>query len=106
METPGPGGAAAAPNRQFATTQWTMVLAAGRASTEEGRRALTALCERYWYPVYAFVRSQGCDADEAMDVTQGFFARLLEKRDLASVERGHGRFRSWLLASAKHYLAN
>jgi RNA polymerase sigma-70 factor (ECF subfamily) len=83
-----------------------MVLAAGRAPAGEGRRAMEALCERYWYPVYAFVRRRGCDADEGMDVTQGFFARLLEKGDLASVERGHGRFRSWLLAAVKHYLAN
>jgi RNA polymerase sigma factor (sigma-70 family) len=83
-----------------------MVLAAGREPAGEGRRAMAALCERYWYPVYAFVRRQGCDADEAMDVTQGFFARLLEKGDLASVERGHGRFRSWLLTAVKHYLAN
>jgi RNA polymerase sigma-70 factor (ECF subfamily) len=83
-----------------------MVLAAGREPTGEGRRAMAALCERYWYPVYAFVRRQGCDPDEAMDVTQGFFARLLEKHDLAAVERGQGRFRSWLLAAVKHYLAN
>jgi RNA polymerase sigma-70 factor (ECF subfamily) len=67
---------------------------------------MASLCETYWYPVYAYVRRQGGDADEALDLTQGFFARLLEKRDLAGVDRGRGRFRSWLVAAVKHYLAN
>jgi len=67
---------------------------------------MAALCETYWYPVYAFIRRQGADADEAMDLTQGFFARLLERRDLAAVDRARGRFRSWLVAAVKHYLAN
>ena len=67
---------------------------------------MAALCETYWYPVYAFVRRQGNGAEEAMDSTQGFFARLLEKRDLAGVERGRGLFRSWIMAAVKSYLAN
>ena len=84
------------------TTQWSLVLAAG-----EGRDdALSRLCELYWYPVFAFVRRQGFDADEAQDVTQSFFARLIEKRDLAAADRTRGRFRSFLLASCRHFIAN
>jgi len=84
------------------TTQWSLVLAAG-----EGRDdALARLCELYWYPVFAFVRRQGFDADEAQDVTQSFFARLIEKRDLAAADRTRGRFRSFLLASCRHFIAN
>lgn len=70
------------------------------------RRALAELCETYWYPVYAFIRRDGADSERAMDLTQAFFARLLEKGDLADVDRGKGRFRSWLLASVKHFIAN
>ena len=67
---------------------------------------MAALCETYWYPVYAFVRRQGQGSEEAMDSTQGFFARLLEKGDIAGVDRGRGLFRSWVMAAVKHYLAN
>jgi RNA polymerase sigma factor (sigma-70 family) len=102
-----PGGANNVnPSGSFATTRWTMILAAGNEGSADAQRAVAALCESYWYPVYAFVRRQGADADDAMDLTQGFFARLLEKRDLAGVERGRGRFRWWLLLAVKHYLAN
>jgi RNA polymerase sigma-70 factor (ECF subfamily) len=93
-------------SRGFGTTRWTVVLAAGHADTEDMRRAMAVLCETYWYPVYAFVRRDGYDANGAMDVTQGFFARLMEKRDLADVDRSRGRFRSWLLASVKHFISN
>jgi len=99
-------GSRAAASRTFGTTHWTVVLNAGRAPSAEAERAMAALCETYWYPVYAFIRRQGGSADDAMDLTQGFFARLLEKRDLASVDRGRGRFRSWLVAAVKHFLAN
>jgi RNA polymerase sigma factor (sigma-70 family) len=92
--------------RSFATTHWTMIVTAGRDTSPEARRAMASLCEAYWYPVYAFVRRKCGDADEAVDLTQGFFARLLEKRDLAGVERGRGKFRWWLLLAVKHYLAN
>ena len=92
--------------RTFATTHWTMVVTAGRDTSPEARAAMASLCEAYWYPVYAFIRRQCGDAEEAMDLTQGFFARLLEKRDLAGIEPGRGKFRSWLLLAAKHYLAN
>ena len=92
--------------RQFGTTRWTLVAAAGKRVTPEARKALSELCRLYWYPVYAFVRRRGKDADEALDLTQGFFTRLIEKNDLADADRTRGRFRSWLLASVKHYLAN
>lgn len=95
-----------AASRTFRTTHWTVVVNAGHAPSTEARRAMESLCETYWYPVYAFVRRQGGSADDALDLTQGFFARLLEKRDLAGVDRGRGRFRSWLVAAVKHYLAN
>ena len=95
----------AGPNH-FATTRWTLVAAAGRDATPEARKALGELCRLYWYPLYAFVRRRGYDADEALDLTQGFLTRLIEKNDLADADPGRGRFRSWLLASVKHYLAN
>jgi RNA polymerase sigma-70 factor (ECF subfamily) len=90
----------------FPATRWTLVIAAGHAGAEETRRALSELCEAYWYPVYAFIRRDGADAERALDLTQGFFARLLEKGDLADVDRNRGKFRSWLLSSARHFVAN
>ena len=63
--------------RRFATTRWTLVTAAGKQGTPEARRALSDLCRLYWYPVYAFVRRRGYDADEALDLAQGFFTRLI-----------------------------
>ncbi len=90
----------------FATTRWSVVLAAGKSNSAEARDALTVLCETYWYPLYAYVRRQGYDSASAQDLTQGFFARLLEKEDLRNVSRERGRFRSFLLASLKHYLIN
>ena len=92
--------------RHFATTRWTLVAAAGKTTTPEARHALSELCRLYWYPLYAFVRRRGYDADEALDLTQGFFTRLIEKNDLAAADPARGRFRSWLLASVKHFLAN
>jgi|SRR5437867_3822964 len=92
--------------RQFATTRWTLVAAAGKTATPEARRALGELCALYWYPLYAFVRRWGHDADEALDLTQGFFTRLIEKNDLSGADPNRGRFRSWLQASMKHFLAN
>ena len=92
--------------RHFATTRWSIVLAAGRDSSPEAKTALVTLCETYWFPLYAFVRRQGYDAQDAQDLTQGFFARLLEKKDLRDVQRERGKFRSFLLASMKHFLMN
>jgi RNA polymerase sigma-70 factor (ECF subfamily) len=101
-QVPGKG----VPSHRFATTHWTIIFNAGNAPSGEAEEAMSSLCETYWYPVYAFVRRQTGDADLAMDLTQGFFARLLEKRDLAGVDRGRGRFRAWLVAAVKHYLSN
>ncbi len=92
--------------RNFATTRWSIVLAAGRDSSPEAKTALATLCETYWFPLYAFVRRQGYDAQDAQDLTQGFLTRLLEKKDLRDVQRERGKFRSFLLASMKHFLLN
>ncbi len=92
--------------RQFATTRWSQVLAAGQDPTPESREALARLCEIYWYPLYAYVRRWGYDADEAQDLTQEFFSRLLEKEYLRDADPTRGRFRSFLLASLKHFLSN
>jgi RNA polymerase sigma-70 factor (ECF subfamily) len=91
----------------FAETHWSLVLAARRGgdSTRAGD-ALAKLCQAYWYPLYAFVRRQGHTPHDAQDLTQEFFARLLEKNWLADVDRAKGRFRSFLLAAMKHFLAN
>ncbi len=94
------------PHRQFATTRWSVVLSAGRDSSESSRQALEKLCDTYWFPLYAFVRRQGFDASRAADLTQGFFADLLQRNDIAGVDRSRGKFRSFLLASIKHYLLN
>lgn len=83
-----------------------MVLAAGRRSSPESREALETLCRAYWLPLYGFVRRQGFSAPEAQDLTQEFFVRLLEKNYLAAVGREKGKFRSFLLAAMKHFLAN
>lgn len=88
------------------TTRWSVVLAAGEPGEPEAQAALAALCESYWYPLYAFIRRQGYRPEDAQDLTQGFFARLLEKQFLHAVEPGKGRFRSFLLAACKHFLAN
>jgi RNA polymerase sigma-70 factor (ECF subfamily) len=82
------------------------VLAAGRRGSAAGEEALARLCSHYWYPVFAFIRRRGCSVDEAQDLTQGFFARLIEKGDLAAADRNRGRFRSFLLTACRHYLAN
>jgi RNA polymerase sigma factor (sigma-70 family) len=93
---------------QFRTTRWSIVYRAGarECSAEEGRRALEELCRAYWAPVHAFVRRQGYAPEDAQDLTQEFFSRLLEDHSLASVHQDKGRFRSFLLASVKHLLAN
>lgn len=90
----------------FRTTHWSVVLTAAQAESPARQSALSALCRGYWYPLYAFARRQGRNPQEAEDVTQDFFARLLAKNGLASVRPEHGRFRSFLLASLKNFLAN
>jgi RNA polymerase sigma factor (sigma-70 family) len=90
---------------QFGPTHWTVVLTA-RGDTTSAHVALEKLCQIYWPPVYAFIRRQGNSPHDAQDLTQDFFARLLEKNYLAAVDRSKGKFRSFLLASVKHFLAN
>jgi DNA-directed RNA polymerase specialized sigma24 family protein len=91
---------------RFRTTQWSIVLAAGRSSSAGAHDALAALCRTYWYPLYAYVRRQGHSPDDAQDLTQEFFARLLENNIAARADRARGKFRSFLLASLNHFLAN
>jgi RNA polymerase sigma-70 factor (ECF subfamily) len=83
-----------------------VVLAAGRRSTPQADRALEELCRTYWYPLYAFARRQGNSKEDAEDLTQAFFARLLEKNYLEGVRSEKGKFRAFLLAAFKHFLAN
>jgi len=90
----------------FATTHWTLIVAARDRAAPQAQEALAALCDAYWYPLYAFIRRRGHSADEAQDLTQEFFARLLEKDFLAVVDRAKGKFRSFLLAACQHFLAN
>lgn len=92
--------------RYFVTTHWSIVAAAGDASREDAQDALSQLCEAYWYPLYAYVRRRGYSAPDAQDLTQAFFARLLEKQSLRVADRERGKFRSFLLASLNHFLAN
>jgi DNA-directed RNA polymerase specialized sigma24 family protein len=94
---------------RFEATRWSIVLAAKSAKdkdTMRGRDALGKLCAAYWYPLHAFVRRGGKSAHDAQELTQGFFALLLEKNWLDGVDRSRGRFRSWLLAAMKYFLAN
>jgi RNA polymerase sigma-70 factor (ECF subfamily) len=90
----------------FATTHWSLVLAARDRASPQSRQALAELCAAYWYPLYAYVRRRGHDADQAQDLTQEFFARLLEKDYLRVVDRAKGKFRSFLLAALQHFLSN
>ncbi len=92
-------------HRSFATTQWTAVLQAA-GSDSRAHEALARLCQTYWYPLYAYIRRQGHGAHDAQDLTQEFFGRLLERDWLHQVDPRLGRFRSFLLASLKHFLSN
>jgi RNA polymerase sigma-70 factor (ECF subfamily) len=90
----------------FATTRWSLIAAAQDGAAPAARQALADLCAAYWFPVYAYVRRRGHDHHAAQDLTQAFFARVLEKNDLAAADRTRGRFRSFLLAACQHFLAN
>jgi RNA polymerase sigma-70 factor (ECF subfamily) len=90
----------------FVTTHWSVVLAAGHANTTQARDSLARLCQTYWHPLYAYVRRLGHSPFDAQDLTQEFFARLLAKNSIAAADESRGRFRSFLLASLKHFLAN
>jgi RNA polymerase sigma factor (sigma-70 family) len=98
---PAPGQGA-----RFATTSWSIVVAARDADSGLAHEALATLCSTYWYPLYAYIRRHGHSPQEAEDLTQDFFACLVEKDFLASVDRSKGKFRSFLLAACGHFLAN
>jgi len=92
--------------RSFVTTHWSVVLAAGHSSVPGAQEALETLCRAYWYPLYVYVRRQGQSPHDAQDLTQEFFARLLEKKYLRLADPDRGRFRAFLLKSLKHFLVN
>jgi DNA-directed RNA polymerase specialized sigma24 family protein len=94
-----------APSGRFAPTRWTQVLRA-RGESAQAQAALGELCAAYWQPVFAFIRHEGRDEESARDLTQEFFAQLLARHGLDTVEPGHGRFRSFLLGAVKHFLAD
>jgi RNA polymerase sigma-70 factor (ECF subfamily) len=89
----------------FATTHWSLVLAAGRRGSPQSEAALAALCQDYWFPLYAYVRRVGHSSHDAQDLTQQFFALLLEKDFLGDADRRRGKFRWFLLSAMKHFLA-
>jgi RNA polymerase sigma-70 factor (ECF subfamily) len=91
---------------EFETTHWSLVVAAGERHSPGADEALAALCERYWQPLYAYVRRTGHSLHDAQDLTQQFFAKLLDKEYLRVADAERGRFRSFLLAALKHFLAN
>ncbi len=91
----------------FHTTHWSVVLLAAQSqSLEDAQRALTDFCQAYWPPLYAFLRRRGSSPSDAQDLTQGFFAHLLEKDTLSRASREKGRLRTFLLGSLQHFLAN
>jgi RNA polymerase sigma factor (sigma-70 family) len=96
----------AVPGDYFANTRWTVVLSAGHKSSPRSDQALAELCRTYWYPLYAYVRRQGHSREDAEDLVQSFFARFLEKNYLDGVSSERGKFRAFLLACLKHFLAN
>lgn len=90
----------------FQTTRWSLVLSAASPSSPGAHQALCELCEKYWYPVYVYVRRRVSSVEEAQDLTQAFFAKLLEKNYVAQADPQRGRFRTFLLSSLSHFLAN
>ncbi len=91
---------------RFQTTRWTVVLASRRSDEPTGRKAIESLCRDYWYPLYAFVRRTGRSPEDAQDLTQAFFARLLTQGGLASAAPEKGRFRTFLLVALKRFLTS
>ena len=90
----------------FATTHWSVVIAAGGPETTRAQQALNRLCQTYWYPLYAYVRKRGSKPQDAEDLTQEFFARLLRKKSLSQLSRDGGRFRSFLLKSMNRFITD
>jgi DNA-directed RNA polymerase specialized sigma24 family protein len=95
-----------APGDIFATTHWTVVIAAGQRHTPQSDHALEELCRTYWFPLYAYVRRRGYSKADAEDLVQAFFARFLAKNYLAGLNEERGRFRAFLLAALKNFLIN
>ena len=100
----GTGGSSQAPC--FATTHWSVVLAASHQASQPAAEALDTLCRTYWYPLYAYARRRGCTPEDAQDVVQEFFARFLARDYVARADPDKGKFRSFLLAGLKHLLCN
>ena len=94
----------AAPAHHFATTAWSVVIKAGENRSPESRQAMETLCSGYWYPLYAYLRRKGLGSHEAEELTQAFFAHLLERDRLGTVDPIRGRFRSFLLTSLNHFM--
>ncbi len=93
-------------NPQFATTHWSLVVAAGEKKNSSSQQALAELCQAYWHPIYAYVRRRISNVHEAQDLTQEFFARLLENQTIATADPNRGRFRAFLLTACKRFLIN
>lgn len=98
--------ASAVHSGKFAATSWTAVLAAGRPDAPEARQALSRLCESYWQPIHDYVRRLGYGEEDAKDMTQEFFLRLLSKNTVAAADRERGKFRTFLLTALNHFLTN
>lgn len=101
-----PGTTPHTPRPAFVTTHWSVVLSARDGESPQSAAALEKLCRIYWYPLYAYIRRGGQSKENAEDLTQAFFARLLEKKFLDSAQQERGRFRSFLLVALKRFLAN
>src|SRR6266542_6843086 len=97
---------ASVPDLWFTTTHWSVVLLAGQADSPQANEAFEKLCRTYWYPLYVYVRRQGNSPEDAQDLTQIFFSRLLEKNFFANADRDRGKFRTFLLGSLKNFLVN
>jgi DNA-directed RNA polymerase specialized sigma24 family protein len=106
MTSPDSAGSGFPAPRHFCSTHWSVVLKARQTGSSEAQEALAWLCEHYWYPLYAFVRRKGHDPDAARDLTQAFFARLLEKDTFGEADPARGRFRTFLLAALQNFVAN
>lgn len=91
---------------EFATTHWSVVLAAGQRDSSQASNALETLCRAYWYPLYAYVRRRGCGPEDAQDLTQDFFAQLLRKNYPARSDRAKGKFRTFLLHTLNQFVAD
>ena len=91
---------------RFATTHWSVISTAGKSSSPQQKQALETLCQSYWFPLYAYLRRRGCDTHQAEDVTQAFFAHIVEKQGLRTADPQYGKFRSFLLVRLKGFLSD